>query len=145
MSFHISIFISHSWSYGDHYSKLYDWIFQEEWNFNGEPIIFLNTSVPRSDPIHNAKNTAELQRRIYERIENCHIVVCPMGMYSTHSVWIERELDGAIQYRRPILAVNPWAQERKSSVVRTKANLEVNWNKKSIVNGIWSLTKGNRV
>ena len=67
-----------------------------------------------------------------------------MGMYSTHSTWIERELEGAVYYKLPILAVNPWGQERKSSVVKNRANLEVGWNKKSVVDGIWSLTKGNR-
>ena len=144
MTYKISVFVSHSWSYGDHYSRIYDWVFEEEWNWGGEPIIFSNTSVPRSDPIHNANNTAELKRRIYERIQQCHIVVCPMGMYSTHSTWIERELEGAVYYKLPILAVNPWGQERKSSVVKNRANLEVGWNKKSVVDGIWSLTKGNR-
>jgi hypothetical protein len=145
VTYSISVFVSHSWSYGDHYEKMYDWIFQEKWNSDGEAIIFSNTSVPRSDPIHNANNTAELQRRIYERIQASHIVVCPMGMYSTHSTWIERELDGALLYKRPILAVNPWAQERKSSVVRSRANHEVGWNKKSVIEGIWKLTRGQRV
>ncbi|MCA3440969.1 MAG: TIR domain-containing protein [Rhodobacter sp.] len=144
MTYQIAVFVSHSWSYGDHYSKINEWIFNENWQSDGEKIEFYNTSVPRSDPIHGARNASELQRRIYERIQACHIVVCPMGMYSTHSFWIERELDGALLYRRPILAVNPWAQERKSSVVRNRANHEVGWNKKSVVDGIWKLTRGNR-
>ncbi len=142
MAYHISVFISHSWAYDHHYTKLNEWIFQCEWNVSGHPILFYDTSVPRTDPIHNARNTAELARRIDERVALSHLVVCPMGMYATHSTWIERELQFAKQRQRPILAINPWGQERKSSVVRANSTLEVGWTKDSVVNGIWTLTKG---
>jgi hypothetical protein len=60
-------------------------------------------------------------------------------MYANHSYWIQKEIDGSLGYRRPILAVNPWGQERKSSVVAQAADSTVGWNKQSVVDGIWRL------
>jgi hypothetical protein len=142
MAFQINVFISHSWSYSGHYEKLAEWIFQSTWTSGQNPIRFVDTSVPRTDPIHNAPNEHKLQERIYDRIGASHIVVCPTGMYSSHSKWIGKEIDGAKLLKRPLLAVNPWAQERKSLVVAENADLQVGWNGDSVVKGIWQLTHG---
>jgi hypothetical protein len=142
MAFQINVFISHSWSYSGHYEKLSEWIFRTSWSSDQYPIRFMDTSVPSTDPIHNAPNEHTLKERIYERIGASHIVVCPTGMYSSHSKWIGKEIEGAALLNRPVLAVNPWAQERKSLVVASKADLQVGWNADSVVKGIWQLTQG---
>ena len=64
-----------------------------------------------------------------------------MGMYANYSKWIQKEIDGASDYGKPILAVNPWAQERSSSIVGDVATKKVGWNKKSVISGIWELYK----
>lgn len=138
----MNVFISHSWEYSGHYDRLAEWIFEENWSVNDRPISFLNTSVPRENPIHFAPNKAALQEAIFERIRNSHVVAIPTGMYASYSEWIQREIDGAKMYRRPIVAVNPWAQKRASSVVADAADEVVNWNKEAIVHAIWRL--GNR-
>ena len=66
-------------------------------------------------------------------------MVIPTGMYATHSKWIQREIDGANEKGKPILAINPWGQQRTSSVVSAAANKTVGWNKKSVIHGIWDL------
>lgn len=137
MSYHVSVFVSHSWSYSDHYDRLAGWIFGESWNAGGTPIIFHNTSVPRDNPIHYAPNDAALQAAIFERLKVSDVIVVPTGMYSTHSKWIGKELKGAKHHGKKIVAVNPWAQERKSSVVQAVANETVGWNKDSVVNAVW--------
>lgn len=142
MAFQINVFISHSWSYSGHYEKLSEWIFEQSWTSGQNPIRFVDTSVPSTDPIHNAPNEEKLKERIYERIKASHVVVCPTGMYSTYSKWIGKEIEGAALLNRPLLAVNPWAQERKSIVVASKADLQVGWNGDSVVKGIWQLTHG---
>jgi hypothetical protein len=43
-------------------------------------------------------------------------------MYATYSNWIQKEIDGAESYSKPILAVNPWGQLRTSSVVADAAD-----------------------
>jgi hypothetical protein len=106
--FGVNVFISHSWSYSGHYDKLSEWIFKDNWNINGTQIYFYDTSVPKADPIHYARNTEDLRKAIYGIIYNSHVIVIPTGMYSSHSNWIQKEIDGANQYSKPILVVNPW-------------------------------------
>lgn len=137
--FQIPVFISHSWAYSGHYDTLADWIFGQSWTSNGVPILFQNVSVPRDNPIHYAPNEPALKAAIYHRINMAAVVVIPTGMYANHSKWIQKEIDGAKAYCKPILAVNPWAQEKKSSVVIAAANDHVGWNKSSVVEGVWRL------
>lgn len=138
----MNVFISHSWSYSGHYERLAEWIFEETWWINDRRLQFFNTSVPRDNPIHFAPNDATLQRAIYERIANSHVVVIPTGMYANHSKWIRKEIDGAKVYGKPIVAVDPWAQKRASSVVAGAADKSVGWNKQSIINAVWRLGNG---
>lgn len=135
----IHVFISHSWSYSNHYQTLSDWIFRSVCSRGQASLDFRDFSVPRNDPIHNASNDTQLKNAIYKKISCSHVVIIPTGMYVNHSKWIEKELDGAIHYNKPILAVNPWGQERKPSIVQQKATKSVGWNKESVVNGIWNL------
>ena len=140
MSTHqIHVFISHSWEYSGHYETLADWIFGESWNAGQASLDFRDFSVPRDDPIHNAPNDAQLQRAIYDKIGRSHVVVVPTGMYANYRKWIQKELDGADYHGKPILAVNPWGQERKSRVVLDRAADDVGWNKRPLVDKIWHL------
>jgi len=85
--------------------------------------------------------TAYIKEALYNKISRSHVIVIPMGMYANYSKWIQKEIDGAIEYDKPILAIDPWAQKRSSSVVRDAATKEVGWNKISVVGGIWELYK----
>jgi hypothetical protein len=60
-------------------------------------------------------------------------------MYAAHSVWIQKEIDGAKQHGKPILAVNPWGQQKKAGVVLNNADDGIGWNKQPIINAIWQL------
>lgn len=144
MSTHqIHVFISHSWAYSGHYNKLAEWIFENSWSFGQASINFFDFSVPKDDPIHNAPTKKELREAIYAKIARSHVIVIPTGMYANYSEWIQKELDGAAFYNKPILAVDPWGQQRSSSVVSDAANMTVGWNSQSVINGIWSLYRGN--
>ena len=140
MSTHqIHVFISHSWAYSDHYDTLSSWIFGEKWRVGQASLNLRDFSVPKNDPIHNAPTVAQLRDAIYEKIARSHVVVIPTGMYATHSKWIQKEIDGAKEKGKPVLAVNPWGQQRTSSVVSEAAKITVGWNKKSVIDGIWEL------
>jgi hypothetical protein len=132
------VFISHSWKYSDHYDKLVEWVFEKSWNSNGTPIIFENVSVPEANLILYTRNDRELYDAILQRIALAHVVVIPVGLYATYSKWIQKEIDGSAALGVPILAVTPWAQERKSRVAEA-ANRVVGWSSKSVVQGIWEL------
>jgi len=138
----IHVFISHAWAYSGHYDTLADWIFNESWRVGQASLDLRDYSVPKNDPIHNANNDQQLKESIFRQIAMSHIVVIPMGMYASYSKWIRKEIDGSLDYEKPILAVNPWGQERSSSVVGNAATMKVGWNKDSVIGGIWQLYKG---
>ena len=140
MSTHrIHTFISHSWAYSGHYSKLHEWVFDGNWRFGQASLVFLDYSVPKDDPIHNAPSAKALREAIYRKIARSHVVVIPMGMYVNYSKWIRKELDGARENNKPILGVNPRGQLRTSSVVGNAADRTVGWSSKSVVGAIWEL------
>ena len=97
--------------------------------------------MPQNDPIHNANNDAQLRRALYNQIAKSHVIVIPTGMYASYSKWIQKEIDGAGEYGKPILAVNPWGAQRTSADVKDAANKVVGWNADSVVGGIWELYK----
>lgn len=140
MSTHqIHVFISHAWAHSDHYDTLASWIFEEPWSVGQASLDFRDFSVPKDDPIHNTSSTTDLRDAIFNKIARSHVVVIPTGMYATYSNWIQKEIDGSKQYDKPILAVNPWGQERRAGVVVDNSSEDVGWNKKPVINGIWKL------
>ena len=141
-SYQIHIFISHAWAYSDHYDTLSNWIFKESWSVGQASLNFQDFSVPKNDPIHNANNDAQLKNAIYNKISRSHVIVIPSGMYANYSKWIKKEIEGSKAYSKPILAVNPFSQQRKSGVVLDNADKAVGWNKKSVIDAIWNLYRG---
>lgn len=135
----IHVFVSHSWSYSDHYDTLSDWIFNRNWSVGQASLDLRDYSVPRNDPIHNANNDAQLRQALYNQISRSHVIVIPTGMYAAYSKWIQKEIDGANGYGKPILAVNPWGAQRTSTDVVAAATRVVGWNAEPVVKAIWEL------
>lgn len=133
----IHVFISHAWAHTEHYDTLAKWIFEESWTVGQAVLNFRNFSVPKNDPIHNVTNAKALQNAIFNQIARSHVVVIPTGMYAEHSKWIQKEIEGSKAYTKPVLAVNPWGQQRKASVVLNNADPSVGWNKAPVINAIW--------
>jgi hypothetical protein len=122
---------------------LESWIFKEPWSVGQASLDFRNYSVPKDDPIHDAPNDKALKEQIFRQIGLSHVIVIPTGMYAHHSKWIQKEIDGAKAYEKPILAVNPWGQQRTPSVVGRAATKTVGWNKTPLVQAIWELYRDN--
>lgn len=137
----INVFISHSWAYSNHYNTLADWIFERNWRVGQTSLNFRDLSVPQSDPVHNAINDSQLKDALYSKISRSHVIVIPTGMYSSYSKWIQKEIDGAGIYGKPILAVNPWGAQRTSNDVKSASDKVVGWNAKTVIGGIWELYK----
>lgn len=131
-----SIFISHSWAYGDAYEKLIKMLDADPY-FN-----YKNYSVPKDDPIHNAPNAQALTQAIQNQMKFCDVIIILAGVYSTYSNWINKEIALAKGFSvpKPILAIEPWASEKTSTVVKHHANKIVKWNTSSIVSGIRELS-----
>jgi len=130
-----SLFISHSWSYGDDYEKLVK-LLDAAHHFQ-----YRNYSVPKNDPVHNAPNVDALYRAIQKQMAFCDVVLIMAGKYATYSKWIQREIQIAKGYTKPkaIVAIRPWANEQVSSVVSNAADRLVSWSTASIVSAIREL------
>ncbi|KVT69097.1 nuclease [Burkholderia ubonensis] len=123
-------FISHAWSYHDEYARL-------EQMLRGAPnFLFRNSSVPRTNPILGVRSTQQLTNALDEQIRVSNIVLILGGMYAAHSEWIEVEIKIAAAYRKPIIGVVPWGQQRTPQVVQLAAKEMVRWNTDSIVSSI---------
>jgi len=57
----IHVFISHAWSYSEHYDTLSDWIFEGNWSVGQASLDFRDYSVPIDDPVHDADNDKQLK------------------------------------------------------------------------------------
>jgi len=133
---HYNIFISHSWAYGDAYDKLIKML-------NADPRFnFRDYSVPKDDPIHNAPNSAALSTAIQNQMRFCDVIIILAGVYSTYSNWINKEITLAKGFTnpKPILAIEPWASEKTSQIVKKHADKIVKWSTSSIVSGIRELS-----
>jgi MTH538 TIR-like domain (DUF1863) len=115
------------------------WIFGEPWSAGQASLDFRDYSIPKNDPIHNVTSTAQLETAIFNQIANSHVVVIPSGMYANYSKWIQKEIVGAKRYNKPIVAVNPWGQEKRSGVVLSNADIGVGWNKQPLIDAIWKM------
>jgi hypothetical protein len=126
-----NLFISHSWAYGDAYEKLVSF-FNEHPNFK-----WINYSVPKDDPIHDASDDTALYQEIKNQMTSVHCVVMMAGVYSSHSKWIKKEIEIAKEvYSKPLIAVEPWASEKTSKIVKDNADEIVKWQSASIVKAI---------
>lgn len=129
-----SVFISHSWTYGDAYERLVELL-------EKHPLFkWRNYSVPKDDPIHDAPNTTALETAIREQMSHAGCVLILAGVYSTYSKWINREIKMAKSMGKPIIAIEPWGSERTSQVVKDAADDIVKWQSASVVNAIRNLS-----
>ncbi|MBL7883038.1 MAG: molecular chaperone Tir, partial [Bacteroidia bacterium] len=48
----------------------------------------------------------------------------------------QKEIEIAKQYNKPIIAVEPWASEKTSQIVKDNADIIVKWQSKSVVDAI---------
>ena len=131
-----SIFISHSWAYGDAYEKLIK-LLDSDSRFT-----YRDYSIPKNDPIHNAANRKLLAAAIMRQMRFCEVIIILAGVYSTHSKWINEEIAIANSFTRPkpILAIEPRGSERTSAIVKKYASKVVSWNTSSILAGIRELS-----
>ena len=129
-----NLFISHSWAYSDAYNGLKS-LLQGRGYFD-----FKNYSVPQSNPITGARSDKALEAAIENKMRASSVVLIVAGVYSTHSKWINKEIEIAKRLGKKIIAVKPRGADRISSVVRKAADKEVGWNSDSIVTAIRELT-----
>ena len=131
-----NLFISHSWSYSDSHDKLVGLL-------DARPYFaYRNYSVPKDDPIHNARSATALRAAIQRQMGPSGVVLILAGVYATHSKWINVEIalaQSGFAVPKPIVAIEPWASEKTSSRVKQAAVRIVRWNKDSVIKAIREL------
>ena len=113
------LFISHSWSYSDQYERLLGLLRAKSY------FEFADYSVPRDDPIHNARTVSKLRQAIRNKMAPCSVVLILAGVYATHSKWINAEIylaERGFNQPKPIIAIAPWGSQRTSVRVKEAAN-----------------------
>lgn len=127
------LFLSHAWRYNDDYYRLEKML--------NEALFFYwrNYSVPKHDPlidpntsVGKVKLTALLDGQV--RPVNCVLILG--GMYATYSEWIQKEIEIAKSYNKPIIGVYPWGQQNMPMVIQNAATELVGWNTNTIVDAI---------
>ncbi|MGP1577162.1 MAG: TIR domain-containing protein [Treponema sp.] len=127
-----NLFISHSWNYENHYNNLVDLLDKKE-GFE-----YKNYSVPKDDPIHNAKSTKDLKEAIKAQMRPASCILILAGVYASYSKWINIEIELAKELNKKIIAIEPFGSKRTSQVVKDNADSIVRWNTNSIVDAIES-------
>lgn len=128
-----NLFISHSWNYGDQYTRLKELLANRGYTFR-------DYSVPSSRPIVGANSDNELEQAIEQKMRLSSVVLILAGVYATYSKWINKEIEIAQKLGKPIIAIEPFGSERTSVVVKNSADRICYWNTVSIVNAINDLT-----
>lgn len=127
------IFVSHAWSYDEHYWKVVEW-------FNGAAnFSWKNCSVPNHDALPD-KTSAGLSAGMTRQISPAQVVVILAGMYAAHSAWIDYEIQEAVRMGKPIVGVVPWGQERVPLNVQNAAKVMVGWNSASVIQAVRDYT-----
>ncbi len=126
------LFISHSWAYGDAYDTMIKF-------FEDQNLDYYDHSVPKDDPIHTNGTNKQLEEAIDAKIKGTSCIVILAGVYASYSKWIQKEIDIAISYGKPIIAVEPWDSDKTSKIVKDNADKIVKWQSKSVVDAIKEL------
>jgi hypothetical protein len=126
------LFISHSWAYGENYDKVVEMLKEQG-------LSFYDHSVPKGDPIHTNGTDRQLKEAIEAKMKGTSCILILAGVYSTYSKWINKEIEIAKSYNKKIIAIEPWASEKTSKVVKDNADRVVKWQGASIVKAIVEL------
>jgi hypothetical protein len=127
------LFICHAWYYSKGYKRVVE-LLDDAPNFN-----WRNYSVPEHDPVIDPE-TEVGRRRLTTALDNqirpinCFIVMA--GMYANYKYWIQKEVEIAQSYGKPIIGLIPWGQERTPAYIQEIAGEMIGWNTNSIVNTI---------
>ncbi|MHA1195167.1 MAG: TIR domain-containing protein [Promethearchaeota archaeon] len=123
------IFISHAWSYNDSYNRLINML-------NNAPYFdWVNYSVPSHDPLDTGTDK-ELYQALINQIKPTNIVIILAGMYVNYRQWIEKEIEIAQNFNKPMIGIVPRGSQRTPSAVSRVVKEMINWNTQSIVNAI---------
>lgn len=130
------LFISHAWDYGSQYDGLVK-LLRTDLFFHW---VDLSVSEDNQLPTHPLlqKSFRYLVRQLDEKIQQADCVLVIAGMYFSHRGWIQSEIEAAREFRKPIIAIKPWGNEKMPAVLSAQilSADDVAWNRQSIISSI---------
>ncbi len=116
----------------------------KEWLNSANEFELSDYSVPEEKELP-ANNKKKIEKELGKHIQQCQIFIIPLGMYTVYSEWIEKEINIAESYKKPILFVKPWGSEKTPKFAETflkkyffRTNL-IGWKKESVIQGVKEL------
>lgn len=128
---YIDIFLSYAWSRSGHAETLKDWLFRGV----HAPLRFNDTSLSMYWKYIMTDPDADIRAEIYHNIVASDVVVLPTGLVAEYGKMIQMEIDGALSFSRPIIAVAA-ADWPPASPAADAAQELVVWDERSIADAI---------
>lgn len=129
----MNIFISHSWKYSGDYERIKQFLTDNK-------VDFRDYSVPYDDPIQTYGTQTQKNQQLWDQLETkiklCSCVIIPAGKYASYSNSIQKEIDIACNYQKPIIAVRKFGASQESATAVAAATICVNWSGKSIADAV---------
>ena len=126
-------FLSHAGYYSKGYTRFFELI-NEAPNFK-----YRNYFVPKHDPVVEPGTTvgkAKLTQLLDNQIKPAYCFLVMAGMYVAHKNWIQKEIEIAQKYGKPVIGLILWGQERTQSLIQEATNEMVGWNTASMIDAI---------
>src|ERR1700761_784213 len=120
-----NVFISHAWDYKDDYEGVVNLL-------KLDPYFYWNNfSVPVEAPLKMnmflKKSYRTLLRQIDERINESDCLLVIAGMYFQHRGWIQSEVEAALEFYKPIIAIEPRGSQRFPEDLKPFVTERVGW------------------
>ena len=126
-----NIFISHAWKKDEEFERVLKFLNASE-HFK-----YTNFGCPFEDAQEVHKHTEEeLSKTLEDQIVQSQIVIIASGMYSAHSKWIQKEIDIAKKFNRPIIVIKPWGNKFTPMAVTNITRELLDWDTASILEAI---------
>ena len=134
------LFVSHAWAYSERYTGTINLLDAAKSNLSW--FSYRDYSVPKHDPIADPDEKvkiAKLTALLKEQIRQASCVIVPAGMYVNNKFWIQTEINLAktgFQNPKPLVGIRRRGQERTPTDLVEQCDVMVNWNSKSLAEGI---------
>ena len=136
-----ALFISHAWQHKAEYEGVVSLLDAAR----GISFQWDNLSVELDYPLPTLmslpKSYRSIVRQLDEKIKKADCLLVLDAMYVAHRGWIQSEIEAALEFGTPIIAVAPRGQERLSGALKYNATERVRWNGASIVDAVRRLAR----
>lgn len=129
------LFISHAWKYGDAYNNLIRLLDLAPY------FLYRNYSAPKDNPLKTplgnpVRGYSGIESAIENKIKPVNCVIVLAGMYANNRQWMEKEIEIAKKYKKPIIALYPRGNSLMPTYIQNNCTTMVRWNTDSIVSAI---------